>query len=93
MESIEPNNNRLPAGQLKDGVLTINLEAREGVWYPETPVNPGFAVYAFAEEGKPLQIPGPLIRVPEGTKILLNIRNNIGGKPLNLHGFHTRPGE
>ena len=50
-------------------------------------------VYAFAEEGKPLQLPGPLIRVPEGTEIKLTIRNNIAGKPLNLDGFHARPGE
>jgi manganese oxidase len=93
LETIEPNDNRRPAGQLKDGVLTINLEAREGVWYPETPTNPGMAIYAFAEEGKPLQMPGPLIRVPEGTEILLSVKNKIDGKPLNLHGFHARPGD
>ena len=93
LEMIEPNNNRRPAGNLKDGVLTINLEVREGVWYPETPVNPGIAVYAFAEEGQPLKVPGPLIRVPEGTEIALTVRNTISGKPLNLHGFHERPGE
>jgi manganese oxidase len=92
-ETIEPNDNRHPAGQLSNGVLTINLEAREGVWYPETPVNPGMLVYAFAEEGKPLQLPGPLIRVPEGTEIKLTVRNTIVGKTINLHGFHTRPGE
>jgi len=50
-------------------------------------------VYAFGEEGKPLQMPGPLIRVPEGTEIKLTIRNNIEGQPINLHGFHTRPGK
>lgn len=93
LETIEPNDNRHPAGQLKEGVLTINLEVREGIWYPETPVNPGIAVYAFAEEGKQLQIPGPLIRVPEGTEIALTIRNPINNKPLNLHGFHARPGD
>jgi FtsP/CotA-like multicopper oxidase with cupredoxin domain len=92
LETIEPNDNRRPAGVLKDGVLTLKLEAREGVWYPETPVNPGMVVYAFAEEGKPLQMPGPLIRVPEGTEINLTIRNTIDSQSLNFHGFHTRPG-
>ena len=92
-ETIEPNANRVSAGQLRDGVLTLILEAKEGIWYPETPANPGIPVYAFAEEGKPLQLPGPLIRVPEGTEIKLTVRNNIAGKPLNLHGFHTRSGE
>jgi len=93
LETIEPNDNRRPSGQLKDGVLTIILEAREGVWYPETPANPGVVVYAFAEEGKPLQMPGPLIRVPEGTEVRMTVRNNIGGQSINLHGFHSRPGK
>jgi len=30
-ETIEPNDNRHPAGQLKEGILTIHLEAREGI--------------------------------------------------------------
>jgi len=93
LETIEPNDNRMAAGQLKNGVLTINLEAREGAWYPETPVNPGIPVYAFAEEGKALQLPGPLIRVPEGTEIKLTLKNSIPGKALHLHGFHERPGK
>ena len=93
LETIEPNDNRHPAGELKDGILTIHLEAREGVWYPETPANPGMLVYTFAEEGKPLQMPGPLIRVPEGTEVNLTIRNNIDGQSLNFHGLHSRPGD
>jgi FtsP/CotA-like multicopper oxidase with cupredoxin domain len=93
LENIEPNDNRRPAGELKDGMLTIHLEARQGVWYPETPANPGMVVYAFAEEGKPLQMPGPLIRVPEGTEINLTIKNNIDGQSLNFHGLHSRPGD
>lgn len=29
------NDNRTPAGQLKNGVLNLQLELREGRWYPE----------------------------------------------------------
>ena len=32
---------------------------------------------AFAEEGKPLQIPGPLLRVPAGTTVHAFIRNSL----------------
>lgn len=92
LETIEPNDNRRPSGQLKDGVLTIALEAQEGVWYPETAANPGIPVFAFAEEGKPLQLPGPLIRVSQGTEISLSIKNSIG-KTLDLIGFHERSGK
>ena len=45
VETIAPNDNRQAAGELRVGVLTINLEVGEGVWYPETPANPGIAVY------------------------------------------------
>src|SRR5215510_4440399 len=31
---IEANRNLTPAGQLRDGVLALRLEIREGDWYP-----------------------------------------------------------
>jgi FtsP/CotA-like multicopper oxidase with cupredoxin domain len=89
---IQVNDNRLPHGQLKDGVLTIDLEARLGLWYPEDRDGPSLQVQAFAEAGHSLEIPGPLIRVHEGTEIAVNIRNAIEGATLIVHGFHTRPG-
>src|SRR6185436_7887748 len=67
IERIVTHDNRTPAGQLRAGVLTIRLEAREGEWRPTTDGEPALVVRAFAEEGKPLSVPGPLIRVPEGT--------------------------
>jgi manganese oxidase len=92
LEEIFSNDNRKPAGHLKDGVLYLNLEARTGIWYPETHDGSGLRVHAFAEESKPLQLPGPLIRVAEGTEIRATIRNLIVGLPLVLHGFFARPG-
>src|SRR5215471_19535155 len=90
---IEANRNVSPAGQLQDGVLTIRLEIREGDWYPEADTGPSVAVQAFAEEGRALQIPGPLIRVPEGTEVRATVRNALDKGTARLHGLHGRPGE
>src|SRR4029453_3842782 len=48
---------------------------------------------AFAEEGKSPQIPGPLIRVREGTEVRMTVRNTIPGDPLRIYGAMTRPGD
>lgn len=88
-EPIEPNDNRRPGGVLRDGVLTIRLEAREGEWKPE-PNGPGLPVFAFAEEGKALRIPGPLIRVPAGTTVRATIRNTLA-KPMLVRGLQDHP--
>ena len=93
LEEILANDNRSPAGQLRNGVLTLVLEAGTGTWYPEEKDGPGLEVQAFAEEGKPLQIPGSLIRVPEGTEIRATVRNDIPNATLEIHGLHTRPGD
>ena len=89
-EEIFTNDNKRSAGILKDGVLTIELEAREGMWFPETHEGEGIRVYAFAEKGKPLQLPGPVIRVPEGTIIKASIQNKLD-TAMTLHGFCSRP--
>lgn len=88
------NDNRESAGVLKDRVLTLHLVAMNVRWQPEgqTDKDPVRVVQAFAEEGKPPQIPGPLVRVPEGTEIHLTVRNTIPGTPLHLYGMMTRPG-
>jgi len=70
--------------------LTIPLEVREGEWHPDGDADPGVVVNAFAVEGAPLQVPGPLIRVIEGTTIRATIRNRLT-EPLFLHGFYSRP--
>jgi FtsP/CotA-like multicopper oxidase with cupredoxin domain len=92
LPEITANDNRLPRGHLSNGVLTIELEARVGIWYPEERDGPGLQVQAFAEAGRPAEIPGPMIRVTEGTEILVNIRNAIPGAALVIHGLHTRAG-
>ena len=89
---IQANDNRLAAGRLASGVLTIRLDARTGQWFPDGDDKPGIPVNAFQVDGGPMQIPGPMIRVPEGTEIRATIRNSIPGKTLALHGLYARPG-
>jgi manganese oxidase len=86
------NDNRTPAGVLKDGVLTLHLVATTVRWQPEGqgPTDPVRVVQAFAEEGKPPQIPGPLVRVTEGTEIRMTVRNALPAT-LRLFGATTRP--
>jgi manganese oxidase len=86
------NDNRTPAGHLKNGVLELRLELREGAWYPETDSGAHRDVYAFAEEGRPLQSPGPLIRVPDGTQIHARVRNTLS-VAAKVYGLHRHPGD
>src|SRR4051812_3847061 len=90
VERIAINDNRAGAGTLRDGVLTIRLEARLGDWRPDGDADPGITVAAFAEAGKPAQIPGPLIRAPTGTAIRVVVRNSLPDSTLFVHGLYTR---
>lgn len=87
----QPNDNRRPAGTLRDGVLTVSLEVRASTWYPEGDKGPSLQVAAFAEAGAGAQIPGPLLRVPAGTVIEASIRNALPDSSITVHGFVTRP--
>jgi FtsP/CotA-like multicopper oxidase with cupredoxin domain len=89
---IAANDNRKPAGELHDGVLTLRLEMRKGNWHPEREDGETIPVYAFGEQGKPLQVPGPTIRVPQGTTIDITLHSNLG-VAATLHGLHERPGK
>lgn len=89
-ERIAINDNRTSAGVLRDGVLTVHLDARDGEWHPDADAGPSVVVRAFAVEGGPLQIPGPLLRIHLGTEIHVSIRNSIAGQRLVLHGLNTR---
>ena len=84
--TIAPNDNRHSAGVLEKGVLGVSLEAREGHWYPEGDGGRALDVAAFAEEGKALSTPGPLIRVTVGTTVRATIHNALD-KPLTVFGF------
>jgi manganese oxidase len=90
--AIQSNSNKAAAGKLENGVLTLHLELLQGDWYPEADTGLSMKVYAFAEEGRAPQVPGPLIRVAEGTEIHLTVRNLLPVKAV-LHGLHPHPGD
>jgi FtsP/CotA-like multicopper oxidase with cupredoxin domain len=81
------NDNLKPAGLLRNGVLTLRLEARVIKWYPETDNGPNVEVQGFAEVGKRAQIPGPLIRVPVGTRVDVSMHNAVPNRTLVVHGL------
>lgn len=89
---IAANDNRTPAGELRNGVLTLHLDVRKGIWHPERENGEAIPVYAFGETGKPLQVPAPTIRVPQGTTIDISLHSDLT-VPATLHGFHERPGD
>ncbi len=91
LSRVVPNDNRRPAGVLKNGVLTVRLEVRTGVWHPEGPRGDSVVAPVFAEEGKPPQVPGPLLRVPTGTIVEATVRNSLPDSVITMYGLVTRP--
>ena len=90
VERVAVNDNRVAAGTLENGVLTVRLDARMGQWRPDGETDPAIVIRAFAEEGKALQIPAPLIRVPRGTEIRAFVRNSLADSTLIVHGLYAR---
>ena len=92
LPAIETHANRLAAGTLTDGVLTLDLEVARGVWHPDADDGPAIEILAFREAGGALQIPSPLLRVPEGTIIRVSLRNTLADSTIVVHGLMSRPG-
>ena len=80
------NDNRVAAGTLRAGVLTLRIEARLAEWHPDGEDAVGAIVPAFAEAGGPVRIPGPLIRVPAGTEVALSVHNALA-QALTVRGL------
>jgi FtsP/CotA-like multicopper oxidase with cupredoxin domain len=91
VERVRANDNRARAGIFSSGVLAVRLEARMAMWHPQGDDQPGAAIPVFAEIGRPAQAPGPLIRVPGGTDVIVTVRNLVPNAMLTIHGLHSRP--
>ena len=87
--SAAPNANTTAAGSLANGVLTLSLDTRRAIWYPNGDSLPGREVLALAESSGPAVVPGPLVRVPAGTMVELTIRNTLERDTIV---FHIPPG-
>jgi len=85
----DANDNRAPSGTLRDGVLRLVLVARTVAWYPDGPGGCAVLVHAFAEDGAPAQIPGPLVRVRAGAEVSVRVGNALDA-PIWVRGLHDR---
>lgn len=86
LERIVANDNTHSAGSLHNGRLDLNLDVTRGRWFPEAENGLSTPMLAFAERGRAPGIPGPLIRVPQGTEIHAVLRNTLDST-IFLHGF------
>lgn len=84
---VVPNDNRVAAGRIVNGVLRVHLEARAARWKPDATVDSFVTVQTFGEVGKTASIPGPLIRVQAGTPIELTLTNRFTDSTLFIRGI------
>lgn len=94
LPTVRPNPNTERAGTLRSGVLTVALEAKESAWRLDGPNRPPMTIQAFGEIGRQPLVPGPLVRVPQGTEIRLSVRNALHTSltffvPASIHGEQT----
>ncbi len=85
------NDHREIAGDLRDGEYTLALELRRTTWRPNAPSELDVDVAAFAQAGRPASVPGPLIRVPAGTRLRITIRNTLAQR-ATVHGLQEHDG-
>src|SRR5512133_1921194 len=92
LPKVVTHDNVKTAGVLKDGVLTLHLELKEGAWHPDADDAPGIPALTITEEGAAPSMPGPMIRVTEGTRVHVFFKNT---QLFNVfvHGLHQRPGD
>ena len=83
------HSNHVPAGTRTGATLTIALDIVESAWKPEGDDDPEVPVLAFAEHGEAPTVPGPLIRVPQGTEIRVTLTNRTNSA-ITIGGL--RPG-
>jgi manganese oxidase len=85
------NDHREIAGALRHSEYTLALELRRATWRPNAPSALDVEVQVLAEAGKPASVPGPLIRVPAGTRLRITVRNTLADR-ATVHGLHDHGG-
>lgn len=76
-QRVVANDNRRPAGRMEHDTLVLRLTVTPASWHILGEDEPAFTVLAFAEDGKPPTIPGPLIRVRVGTPVHVWLHNPL----------------
>lgn len=75
LSPIAYHDNDRPAGRMVDGELRLAFSIVEGSWQVNGDESPGTRMLAFAgRDGRPM-LPGPLIRVPVGTRLAVTVTN------------------
>ena len=69
------NQNRVAAGKQNGRLLSLAMNVVIAKWKPEGENDPEVPVLAFAEVGKGASVPGPMIRVRQGTEVQLTLTN------------------
>ncbi|MGK2961117.1 MAG: hypothetical protein ACSLFK_03100, partial [Gemmatimonadaceae bacterium] len=80
------NQNRVPAGQIVNGTLSLSLDIVEAAWQAEGVDDPVVRILALAERGKTPQVPGPMLRAASGTTVRLSLRNRSDSAVM-MSGF------
>jgi manganese oxidase len=82
----------VPVGRLEEGVLRVELVARQAGWQPWGSDGPTLAAHVFAAGDNTPRVPGPLLRVTAGTPIRVTVRNTLGDT-LMVRGLRDRDQE
>lgn len=86
------HDNTVASGIDRNGVREVSFEIRRGLMLPHGPGRPGTPMMAIAESGKPLQLPGPMIRVAAGTRLAITVRNG-SDSTIVLRGLSADPAD
>src|SRR5690606_6607646 len=75
-----------PAGTTAGDTISVTLELKRAMWYPETDADPGAEVWAIVADGGQPLIPGPLLRGNVNTTFRVTVRNPSHDSVLVVHG-------
>jgi manganese oxidase len=86
---VQWHDNEGTGGRLQGKRFTMDLEVVRAEWRYLGAEAKGVEVLAFREPGRAPLNPGPLIRVPLGTRMTITVRNPLD-RPLVVHGLGER---
>jgi manganese oxidase len=86
---VQWHDNEASGGRLQGRRFTMDLEVVRAEWRYLGAEAKGVEVLAFREAGRAPLNPGPLVRVPLGTRMAITVRNPLD-RPLVVHGLGER---
>ena len=92
LQTARANDNRHAAGVMHGDTLVVHLDVRMAHWYPDADTGAFVIAAIVGEVGQAPQVPGPLVRVREGTPIVATLTNNLTDSTVSWIGIASRPG-